>query len=80
MDWQPISTAPRDGTPVLLYKPAGRWDGGYMRAGYWGEYLDRGEQWIACGGFAIGYRSSETDTPKGWPTHWQPLPSPPGGG
>lgn len=34
MDWQPIETAPRDGTEVILYDGRDRFIGAYVR-GYW---------------------------------------------
>ena len=67
MNWQPISTAPKDGTRILV------WNGSYASAvvyahnlyknedGWWLE--DDGEQWDA-------FLYSE-------PTHWMPMPNPP---
>lgn len=67
-DWQPIETAPRNGTRVLLGRVGcvepGAWDPTYRcrrdaAPGAW-----RGDD----GG------GPEDDT---WPTHWMPLPEPP---
>lgn len=73
MTWQPIETAPTDGTPVLLYypsgaiEPRGKEDGtdpilavmSCERPGLWeGYYSGIGPSWDA-------------------PTHWMPLPQPP---
>lgn len=64
--WQPIETAPRDESWVILY-------GDYMgepRAvlGFWGY----GEDWFDS------EAASGSLTAFGWrPTHWMPLPSPP---
>lgn len=77
MTWQDISTAPRDGTVVLLYKPDERMVGEYMLAGYWGEWPLNGECWIAVDGKPQGYLSSVTGTSQGYPTHWAALPAPP---
>lgn len=64
--WQPIETAPRDGTIVMGWAGSrvfiGQWfDGAEGFAGVKGALIDgaRG-RWIAC-------------------THWQPLPEPPEG-
>lgn len=58
MTWQPIETAPRDGTPVLLYITP--------------DVQCVGEWSTIVGAFYHG----ETDRIA--PTHWQPLPEPPG--
>ena len=76
-DWQPIETAPRDGTPILVWA---RWDWAAMgdpsdepawRVAVWG-----GASWHECEAFC-----SVTDNPY-WdlavePTHWAPLPAVP---
>lgn len=77
MEWQPIENAPRDGTPVLLYKPDERMVGDYTLVGYWGEWPDQGWCWIACDGKPLGYFSQVIEKPQGYPTHWMPLPAPP---
>ena len=62
MDWQPIETAPKDGTHVLGYGPMD--DGTYwMEDLYWYESM---EAWPIT--FMHGH---------GEPTHWMPLPEPP---
>jgi len=75
--WQDIATAPRDGEPVLLYKPDERMVGPYMLAGYWGEWPGQVDTWIACNGTPMGYWSSVTESGQGYPTHWMPLPAAP---
>jgi len=75
--WQPIETAPKDGECVLLYKPNERMVGQYIIVGYWGEWPDREDGWVAADGKPQGYLSSVTGTRQGYPTHWQPLPPPP---
>ena len=84
-EWKPIETAPKDGTDVLLAS-AGRVTVGQWHDESWptaaeyhattGEYLGQYEtgecvpaSWMSWdGGFA------EADPP----THWMPLPPPPG--
>lgn len=72
MEWQPIETAPKDGTPILLSCVRDRtgkrcvalawWDGGmWADAMYWS---DADQQ------FSIPLFVSNT-------THWMPLPTPP---
>ncbi|WP_427916320.1 DUF551 domain-containing protein [Stenotrophomonas maltophilia] len=61
MTWKPISSAPRDGTEVLL------WDGSGQAVCHWD-----GKHWalIYTGWHAV---DSQFDDP----THWMPLPEPP---
>ena len=70
MSWQPIKSAPRDGTPILVFvPPTYDWDKGYCAVAEW----DDGD-WAAAecrGAEVFGWI-----TPTG-PTHWMPLPSPP---
>ncbi|WP_419792501.1 hypothetical protein [Pseudomonas citronellolis] len=80
-EWQPIDTAPRDGTEIILRR------GARVSSGAWiewsksaaehhsttGEYLgqveyDSGTCWSSWDG---GFTEDEP------PTHWQPLPAPP---
>ncbi len=61
MEWQPIETAPIDGTSVLLcYK------GGKVSCG---EYSDANDFFPA---FWFTYGEGQCN-----PTHWMPLPPPP---
>jgi hypothetical protein len=77
--WQPIETAPRDGEPVMIWKPSERMVGEYMMAAYWDEnHFSGNAGWVPVGGVHVqGYHSSVTDTPQGHPTKWQHLPTPP---
>ena len=62
--WQPIETAPKDGTRVLLY-----WHG-IVKLGWFGpaSRIDRGACW----------RTNTTEGgPSATPSHWMPLPHPP---
>ena len=72
MSWQPIETAPKDGTLVILY-------GGYfgVSLGSWREddYLaERGEMWLdnSYDEYSTGFASWPLE-----PSHWMPLPPPP---
>ena len=95
-DWRDISSAPKDGTIILLYCPQGvdrlyaspeaakhyclgfYGDSGSIYANEcWWSVESREEIW--------GYGSemtgpmSETECLSVAPTHWMPLPTPPGG-
>lgn len=60
--WQPIATAPKDGTWVLAF-----WEG---RPVSWDNY-----GWVR---WVDGHLVNEAgDTFPRMPTHWQPLPEPP---
>jgi hypothetical protein len=59
--WQPIETAPKDGSDILLYEvPAGK-----THIGYFSPVTDMSKKW----GNHYGYGFD--------PSHWMPLPEPP---
>ena len=68
-EWQPIETAPRDGTRILLAKRGwtdiGRWLPDYQ----------------CCAGAPMGGWMDDYDNggpdDNDWPSAWQPLPEPP---
>lgn len=79
--WEPISTAPKDGTHVLLYSPEA-----VMQTGFWhadgDSWVDEGSRlggkahhleiagvWVSGGGW---FQPNEV-------THWMPLPEAPDG-
>ena len=65
--WQPIETAPKDGTRVWLWN-------GYRRAiGWYSHYEDSSSGWHrqALIGEPLGLRDIAPET------HWMPLPGPP---
>jgi hypothetical protein len=58
-DWQPIESAPKDGTRVLGYFPD-------LESGYHDTvWIDRLKTWVSR-----AYPAA--------PSHWMPLPPPPG--
>lgn len=78
-EWQPIETAPRDGTEILI----GKWKerGGFRFCRSSWEHFPgnsmEGEQsydWWACDDDHNDITEDEG------PTHWRPLPAPPKGG
>lgn len=80
MGWQPIETAPKDGTPILLFGPHGKWGLGALvpqvfdQMKFWSgtaawigsDRWNEGRTSVSIGGY---------DTEEA--THWMPLPSPP---
>ena len=69
-DWQPIETAPRDGTPFLA------WAKGFLQ-----DELGPTEDWVPSRALvtewrAFAFRCAETGNTFEF-THWMPLPPPP---
>ncbi len=67
--WQPIETAPKDETWILLY---GDWNGEpRVNLGFWGGYTDDDKDW------SDSECASHPLTAFGWqPTHWAPFEPP----
>jgi len=63
--WQPIETAPKDGTLIIVYRPSGK-SKNIPKVGtdYFGEIYD--------GATKVWMKSSSGTEP----THWMPLPLP----
>lgn len=72
-NWQPIETAPRDGTSII------GWNGKYVSAMIWSKHKDdEGHVGWCEAGYEYGgvlYLLHYVFDPE--PTHWQPLPAPP---
>jgi hypothetical protein len=67
VNWQPIETAPQDGTWFLAW-----WSGSQiMEPVYFGEYWEDGDD-----NPLVGWCDSEGDHAPG-PDYWYPLPEPP---
>jgi hypothetical protein len=64
-EWQPIDTAPKDGSRFFAYWPDAHIDWCHWQKA---EYEEMPEGWRD--GFIYVYKD---DDPKG-PTHWMPLP------
>lgn len=69
--WQPIETAPMDGTEIDVWCPSNAEgdDGGYRVSDVW--WSDVGNKWRVRGDEAIAWIHC--------PTHWMPLPARPEG-
>lgn len=78
MSWQPIGTAPRDGTHVLVCS-VGKYESGEMSVArwdgvHWQGLVDGFEAVRYMSDFGTEYLEHEC------PTHWMPLPAPPENG
>lgn len=75
MSWQPIETAPKDGTEVLL------WFAQFetRRIGAWMPWGDSSYPflWQDCHGGNLHRPWKYEDENYDYPTHWHPLPEPP---
>lgn len=76
-EWQPIETAPKDGTWVLLYFDG--WDRPDVYEGqptiYAGQWSTE-NHWRESGDWYVDWHDL-TQYHIGPPTHWMPLPDPP---
>lgn len=70
--WQPIASAPKDGTTVIIGRDAGEF--GFVR-GY-GRFEGR-EGDLVSGWISIGFTDPPGNLGLAHPTHWQPLPAAP---
>jgi len=69
MEWQPIETAPKDGTHIIGWFGKSRTP--YAESIYWAAWIEKAKDlgswaWIQDG-----------DSPQVGPTHWMPRPEPP---
>ena len=65
-EWQPIETAPKDGTVILVCGNNAR-----------GVYYVTDAKW-SCGAWCLFDCAEDSHTyPSDYHTHWQPLPTPP---
>jgi hypothetical protein len=67
--WQPIVTAPRDGSRILLWYPSTREDAGVAAEGFFDVLFD--------GVWMVSRGSSHVDRQVRKPTHWMPMPDGP---
>ena len=68
-DWQPIETAPKDGTPILAWPCGDGWGGKFP---YVVQWVPPNEHHDGLWREAAGEQYDDFD-----PTHWMPLPEPP---
>jgi hypothetical protein len=74
-DWQPIETAPKDGTYILLFVRTS-WGGPEIHKACWEDntYDVKCEAWCIANSTDRDYNTSDEVE---CPTHWMPLPAPP---
>lgn len=74
-EWQPIETAPKDGTEII------GWNGKFVTAISWlSDKDDNGHTGWCCSGYTDGgmlYYLHNALSDENQPTHWKPLPAPP---
>ena|SRR5258706_14716709 len=90
--WQPIETAPKDGTTIMLYAPDSvKYSSKGVYVGYWEHtesYTPAGARYYSRGKLVSEVKEAKTYTTKRWstsgyysgdfkPTHWMPFPHPP---
>jgi len=71
MGWQPIETAPKDGTKLLLCSNVNGNYGSFAPC----EWSKAGD--ISSEGFWLWWQASPEYLTEIHATHWQPLPEPP---
>lgn len=69
MTWQPIETAARDGTEIILGAK------GWSNAGFWHDGSDN--YWERAGWYDESDRANILTAKPNGATHWQLLPEPP---
>lgn len=83
-EWQPIETAPRDRTEILMFREdcgvfLARWisPSEFLIDGDPSDHFSNEDSWYEPDWFGADFVSGYRVTNDGEPTHWQPLPSPP---
>lgn len=71
-DWQPIETAPKDGT-VILVTVGTCFGWSNIGSAYWEDCGDGIEGWVSRG-LLRDFNGGYNDLGLGNPTHWKPLP------
>lgn len=79
-DWQPIETAPKDRSPIIIAVPTKDRDAFIVGEAYFdpdARDSSEGDWWWAGSGYG-DYHGGPISQLNHWlPTHWQPLPTPP---
>ena len=70
-EWQPIETAPRDGTRILLWCNCDKWSRAVIGAFDIQKYHAKPRPYWNYGWLGVGWARQNP------PRYWQPLPEPP---
>ncbi len=87
-EWQPIETAPKDGSMILLGRAETEACGAVSVPGYWQEGFDDGVDYMGVRDGFVDVNHQQFSGGRDWgpekyryapnqPTHWRPLPPPP---
>ena len=71
-EWQPIETAPKDGTYIIAYFPSHGRREAYAESAYFVDLELEDDP-----GRGVWVWSQDGDEPQVQPTHWMPLPEAP---
>lgn len=75
--WEPIETAPKDRTPVIVAVPTKERDDHIVGEAYFDPEHDDGDWWWAGTGYGDYHGGPISEINHHMPTHWHPLPAPP---
>lgn len=75
MNWQPIETAPKDGTEILIFRPIGTQHDPWMFVATWQQCDGCGS--VVDGGIFMSNACVDSYVGTTHATHWMPLPEPP---
>ncbi|WP_077961686.1 hypothetical protein [Ensifer adhaerens] len=76
--WQPIDTAPRDTTSIIIAVPTKDYDGHIVGEAYFDpEHYEDGDWWWANTDHGDYHGGPISEINFHGPSHWQPLPAPP---
>ncbi len=71
-EWQPIETAPKDRTTILV------WCDNDVYAVWWVSRLDEhGDAWNSFDGWGVSDNHNDPQPLRGSPSHWMPRPAAP---
>lgn len=76
-EWQPIETAPKDRSPIVIAVPTKDRDDFIVGEAYFDPEHYDGEWWWAGTGHGDYHGGPISEINHHMPTHWMPLPAPP---